>query len=526
MASLLEDGRASRAPGASRAAGASRARRRHRTLGGLAVTVVALAACNSTTRLKLHEGGLAAGGAVSQSGQTSVGGSAPQAEAGNGSTGGNGPTSSVDGGGAGAVGTSGGPALSGATGGTGALPGPGTAPSTPGAARDAAPLHIGIHLSNQASAAAAFGVNIGQVNPPEATALVNWINAHGGMAGRSVVADIFVTDPYSGTFDSQAETACVHFAEDNHDFAVTSVALGYTTELPSCLAAHGTPLVTESDHIVSNSFADPILPYLYEPTYPTGDRLGYFVDVLAANHFFAPGAKIGLLYYDDPIPTFVARNVIVPALGRHGLTVKSAVALTGPKGASDASAGSAEANNAALQMRSAGVDTILFVPSDGGIPLLFLPQAASQGYRPTYGITSADAPDFLARNLPATTVGTVHGVGWVPNLDVPATRDPRPITGAYKTCHDVDLTVSSSYNRPVELLCDALLFLKTALDRAGTATVASLGHAVETMGPVDNPVGSFGIRMGPGRHDGTHLVSYLVYDSGRFRYVGPLVDVG
>ena len=390
------------------------------------------------------------------------------------------------------------------------------------------PFTLGIYKSQTGNAASAFGVKIPDVTPEELQALVAWINAHGGMGGRQVKPELFVNDPTIGSFDSQAQEACAHFSEDKKVDAVISGALGATDVLPACLAQHKTPLVWSNPHMVTNAFSDPILEYLYRPAGPNGDRLAFAVDVLANAGFFKPGAKIALAHYDNGAANFVARKIYEPALRRHGLTVTFDFAMSDAKSAGQAADSSAEASAAVLQMKRLGVDHVLFVPSDGGIPLLFLVAAESQNYRPRYGMTTFDNPFFLSTNIPAAQLKDAQVVGWSVATDTDQTHDPRPKDSPSRQCHAIEASAGQPSNFGIESWCNMLFFLKAALDAQPEGSPAAIRRAVEAFGTGYPSRSGFGTRFAPGRHDGLREVRRMVFDggSGRFTYTGPLIDVG
>ena len=68
-------------------------------------------------------------------------------------------------------------------------------------------VKIGLHISaNLQAAYAAFGAkNAGGDITPQLMAVVDWINAHGGMHGRKVEPIFHASDPLNGSFDAEAQ---------------------------------------------------------------------------------------------------------------------------------------------------------------------------------------------------------------------------------------------------------------------------------------------------------------------------------
>ena len=100
-----------------------------------------------------------------------------------------------------------------------------------------------------------------------------------------------------------------------------------------------------------------------------------------------------------------------PALAAHGLKVLEEAAVREPESAARAGDTAAEASSVALRFRQRGITHVLFVPSGGAIPLLFLAAAESQGFRPKYGFSSLDAPYFVRDSVPREQLNGAVGVG-------------------------------------------------------------------------------------------------------------------
>src|SRR5205085_11097716 len=83
------------------------------------------------------------------------------------------------------------------------------------------PIIIGIHDDNTAAAAQAYGVNgLPGTQMPYVQEIVDWINKNGGMGGRRLEVVAHVTENLNGSFDQQAQEACVDFTEDHKVLAV------------------------------------------------------------------------------------------------------------------------------------------------------------------------------------------------------------------------------------------------------------------------------------------------------------------
>ena len=385
-------------------------------------------------------------------------------------------------------------------------------------------VKIGIHISTDLSAAyTAFGAK----NPPGdvtpgVQAIVEWINAHGGMHGRKVEAIFHSSDPLRGSFDSEAEAACADLVDDKHVFAAISGAVLPTVVTPDCFAKKHVPLVWNYHFFVDGPMWSRWMPYLYMPFSASADRMGFYVDQLAANHYFAADARVALVRYDVPEQARFASQVLRPRLAAHKVNVVDEIAVSRPPSASGAADTASQLSSAILKMRTDGVTHVVFVPTGGAVPFVFMSEAEGQGFRPRYAMNSLDIPVFVAEQAPASQLHGSLVIGWSPPSDVEYAQEPTPKNEWRQRCHDLANIASMAR------YCDGLFFLKAALDRATTFSAAGLQEAVEGMGASFAPVFSIADRFGRNRHDGASAVRLVSYDDGCscFQYTGPLVDIG
>jgi ABC-type branched-subunit amino acid transport system substrate-binding protein len=397
-----------------------------------------------------------------------------------------------------------------AAGGSAAVAGPGAA-SAPSSKQlpVGGKLTIGVHLSANAAAASAFGVALPEHSPAKVDAIVKWINANGGIGGRRVETVYHTTDPLRGSFDSQAQEACTSLTQDHHvDYAI-SIAQLYRDSLPACFAKNKTPFVWDVFYLTQRTVVP--VDYLYRPAQPHSDRLGFVVDGLVKAGFFR-NAKIGLLRYDSPKEKTVADRVFKPALAAHGLKVTEEAAVREPDSASQASDTAAASSSVALRFRQRGITHVLFVPSGGAIPLLFLAAAESQGFRPKYGFSSLDAPYFVRDSVPRAQLEGAMGVGWSPPVDLgPTNRDAQRFSPGSRLCVAISAKAGFAPDEAPMGYCDMLFFLKAALDRASTPTVAALRAGAPSASGYQSSL-TFGTRFAPGRNDGTAKARIFLYD--------------
>lgn len=383
-----------------------------------------------------------------------------------------------------------------------------------GAAAPAAEaIQIGVHDDNPGAAFGQFGVR-GSASSDQGEfidAIVEWINANGGMGGRQVELVRHVTESLNGSFDEQAQRACSFFTEDNDVAAVVGGARVPTLNLVDCLAKHDTPLVWSYHFMADQATFDAYADYLSMPAMVSADRLGVWMDALADDGFF-DGGKIGIVRYEERIAEFLSSSVLRPALARRGFEVAEEVAFRPATGASSAADLSAQANNAVLRFRSAGVDRLILEPTSAVLPLLFFASAESQSYRPRYTMTSYDLPSFQDANAPAGQLSGSVAFGWLPAGDVDWEQQPRPLPPPAQRCVDITAGADPPGNSSVRRFCDGLFFLKFLLDNGAEPTAAGIRTAVDALGSSYPSAWTYATDLGPGRHDGATTGRLVRYD--------------
>lgn len=133
---------------------------------------------------------------------------------------------------------------------------------------------------------AAKGQTVGDQRA-QAQAVVDYLNARGGMAGRQIKPVYQEWDSSNGTFASQAQSTCVGLTQDHHVFAVANHTYGMAT-LVDCLARANTPLVAGGD---TGGWADQAMldqndQFLYMPASLNFTRWAVLVDGLVDAGFF------------------------------------------------------------------------------------------------------------------------------------------------------------------------------------------------------------------------------------------------
>jgi len=286
--------------------------------------------------------------------------------------------------------------------------------------------------ANAAALAAAFGFK----GPDEGNsheqihAAVDWVNKHGGIAGRRIVPIIRDFDNTSEKQNWQQEEAmCAGFTEDDHVFAVVGTSVSET-----CYVKHHTLAMNSYYYQPDRATLVSYAPYIWLANLPDlSAMVAAEIDGLARQGFFPRGGRVGIIVRDTPAYRHLYDHEVVPRLARIGVKPTATVFVTPFDTLSDASAVAQQENAAVLRFKSDHIDHVFFVFQGGGAWLFFAQAADAQRYTPRYGLSSEDEPVATGENLPASQRHGAMGVGFVPGLDVNR-GDPFPYTAAEKRC--------------------------------------------------------------------------------------------
>ena len=493
----------------------------NRGVAGL-LAVLLLTGCGSTVQARSTVAG--PGGGLDQGLGAATGtgaGSTPVTGTGEGGAPSAGGTTGVGTGGGTSGGTSG--SVTGATSGTGSS-------GTTGAAPAASPIKVGIVLTGTSNADS-FGVSLGNTVTEQSVdqAVVDGLNAHGGLGGRKIVPVYAKTDTGSSNWETDFSAACATFTQDNKVEAVLGYVFNYFASFESCLARKGIPHLNTGFNIPDNKelSAFPLHEALDVPT--IGRRSLAKLEGGVADGILTPASKIGVLRDTCPGTGRSYDEVFLPAVKRLGLTVKKDIQITCGNGNSDSGAAVQAVQSAVLQFASAGVDQVIFhAASEGPALLLFSLSAESQTYRPGYLVTSLANLEALRGYFPAEQKPHIHGYGWLPTQDVPPSAYPKQ-NAAQTRCLALvrakGVTPAAgpdfyyAYN-----ICEAFFVYERALVAAGTSSGVAVMAAVKQLGTsVTSATNEGGSSYNPSYPDAPRAARHLVYTPGCscFAYTGP-----
>jgi hypothetical protein len=487
-------------------------------VGGLGA-VALLGACGTTVPLATQRA-LRDNGGLNGAGSLTPATSGSQAVANTAA----GPGGSAAGSGASLTGGAGGQVSSGVTRG-GGVSGPalggsvaGVNPGSDGPGVTATTINVGeLYDPNNGTEDAALG--FGGLNPgntqAETNAVVAYINAHGGVAGRKLNV-IWYAISTTSNFQQQQQGACTFWTSDNKVFTFQTG----TPILDQCAAnAHAIgptagDLAQEDTPILNQYPADINIDGM------SLDRsMRYTVEGLQRQGYFSPGAKVGIATWDQSDFRWSITHAALPALAAAGIQNPPVAYVTVPQTESDISASSADISNAILKFRQVGVDHVLLfdgtagVNSGGTMAILWMNAANGQAWYPTYGLNSTSGLTTGAADEPARELQNSLAIGWNPSLDLSSGDfSAQPMTANGKLCLQIMSSAgqapSSQNAEGVALsICDHFFFLKFALDKvSGPLNQATALAAINSVGTSYPIISNFENNFTPNQHDGPYFV--------------------
>ncbi|HET9061255.1 MAG TPA: hypothetical protein VFN61_15150, partial [Acidimicrobiales bacterium] len=338
---------------------------------GCALALVMLAACGTTVPVRAEGGPGAVGASPGDRPSTTLGGVASSGTvAGGYAVGPAAPSASAGGGNAAATTGTGSSYAAGSS-----SPGAGAASSAPRpattgseAAVQGGTITIGALTAEGAGAyerqLGFSGVATGD-QAALTTAVVNYINAHGGIAGhrvRLLIYDVKAQDAATNP-SSAYQAACAFFTQDNHVAAVASYLSLVPANFYSCLQQAGV-VVTTPDEEFSAAFLSEFANTVVEPNAPSYTRLmADSVDALWSAGWLTGQSKVGVVAFDTPDGHSSVDAGLVPALQRHGLRLADSFYTSTDTSAYGQYAGPV------LRFKAEGIDRVFF--AIGGEPAIF-----------------------------------------------------------------------------------------------------------------------------------------------------------
>lgn len=413
---------------------------------------------------------------------------------------------------------------------TGGLPGVVDAPgsSNSPARGNLPPIEIGTYYLNGGGAALAaegFDNLVIPDNKPVFAAFVNYVNAHGGLGGRKI-EPVYYEYEEGANPQTQDQAACQTFTQDNHVYLVFGGISSGAGDLMPCLAQHGIPLIGSGIGGDASYFAT-YHRFDYEP-----DQMNYttaltlLVQDLQQRGFLNGVHSVGLIQYPGSTYDAAVNDGLIPALSAVGLKLNERYTTSS---STDNSSIATSAENAVLKFKTENIGLVLFMTPGGAAETYFMTEADTEGYKPKYGIWSADSPYVLADTAPKDQLAGSIGIGYEPGLDVASDADPTAETAAGKAClafgTSLGLSESGLANPLVRAACDdwyPLLRVVSADPQVLTST-ATLEQGFNALGSSYASASTFAMDFTPGRHDEAHGYRQLAFEASCscFEYLGP-----
>lgn len=400
-------------------------------------------------------------------------------------------------------------------------------------------IYVGISYETNGDAAnAAFGATgISQGDPQaDAKAVVDDINAHGGIAGRQVVVVWHAIDATSNdTYSDMDQQTCYAFTQDNHVFA--AMDKGLTDDFPACMQHAGAMNFNSGTILYPDQALLQQFSYYFDAGTLTTDRvfqqlprslatLGYYNgwDANLGQASSAAATKIGVLTYEHP-EWDRPLNRLLSGLASQGHPVDpgDVIKVQWPNSTSDEGNVVSAVGNAELKFRQDGVNHVILLDANGLLLLFFSRAAQGQHYYPRYGVESGSGMQTLASSsdVDPQQLNGAMGFSWSPDIDLTPSAAAKYEPARMKACLQmIDKRTGQSLESQPNAAgiaisyCDTLYLLKWGVEHAGASiTRDTVRAALERAGLAYPSVGFLQEFYGPGRHDGVQVGWNMVWDS-------------
>lgn len=434
----------------------------------LVAGLVSLAtACGSTVQLSSSVPGEAGEGALGAPGSAmegpAPGASSPGGTSTQGTTGGvAAPSAGAD------ASTSAGAGSTGTTGSTPGQTAPGDAVALPGVTKST--ITVGVVAADPSTSETFENAGYKEASlgnePANWRAMAKEINDHGGIAGRRLELVFYLVN-LTESPATQGQAACTSFTEDNQVAAVLSGY--YYAPAHRCLSQKGVPSLLGTNYGVDGELARE-MPAVVAWATPLLDRIaGVLPGAFQRLGKLRSGTTAGIIVTDSA-PYLRSEARLRSALTSQGVTLVTEKIRDSDSG--DYSGAVNDASRAVLRFRSEGVTEVMFLSHNAFEPTVFMQAASSQGYEPTYLLSSQQYPGTLAGLVPASQLDGAVGVGWAPALDLSSGYDTSPRAQACLAAFKKQgITFGSAVETAAGLLaCDGVELLDRAAERPGGLT--------------------------------------------------------
>jgi hypothetical protein len=368
-------------------------------------------------------------------------------------------------------------------------------------------IRVGVpYIDVRASVLRSLGVDINYGSFPDAfNALVDNVNAHGGINGRKIVPYLVAVNPV-GT--APAATACTQLTEDDAVFAVIA-PLEATCYLEHNVAVVGSIYPSGTSSSVAQDFSPTPPPAAYDPLELRAiDQQGVFKHKKVAIFGGGPGDESELA-------------VVKSELAKLHVPVVTTAVDTAPQG--DQAAGNAQIVPIAQRFQSEGVTEVVAVGTGGAVWPGGL-SAIQSAYNPPWVATVE--PDFNGAVGSGDSAAYLRKVVTTSPLPPPAQvwnnagtqRCVHIIKKAYPSdgirAFNASLPESEQTWTSVEIACSAMALFEDIAKASGkNLSVSSFVHAGYGLRNVVLPGGNAAVSFAPNRPFGLGTVYMAHYDA-------------
>jgi hypothetical protein len=341
------------------------------------------------------------------------------------------------------------------------------------------------------------------------------INKAGGLSGHPIKPYFYDINPNTSQ-STYEQGACDEFTQDHPVQVVFD--FGMTDNFLRCALSGGVAGIVNAN---VTGYTDSDLASLSGAVFPNSislDRLAKIeVPRLVAAHWFQPGAKVGILYYETA-PYVAGEKVLEAELRARHIDVQDKIALHYVASTGDLTALLTQMEGADLRFRSEGITNLMFVENNGFLSAGFGLEAGPQGYYPKYALSSDEPLGDLASNISARELAGAEFVGWIPAQDVADTSSIRPGGNAclsYMHTHGQPITTANEKAGTIQI-CDEFDYLDAvvaAIPAGQALTRSTFVAATHSVGSSYHSDQTFGVDTA-NRSDGVDAIRMGAYSSG------------
>ncbi|MGI9608494.1 MAG: hypothetical protein ACR2P0_20355 [Acidimicrobiales bacterium] len=381
----------------------------------------------------------------------------------------------------------------------------------PGVSDDS--ITISFIITDTSAVAAAFGWEPPTEGDREAqvAALVDNINAQGGIAGRTVDAKVHVFNAITDGPVAE-EALCNAITQDDNAFAVVMTGQFQENARP-CYANAKTLMLDATLFPVDNQGYDELAPYLWSPFLPTYDDMTAGMAAALIDGGWFDGGTLGVIAIENQLSQRAYDEQFLPILTDAGIEVVSYNTIDPTDGTSFDN----DQLQAIVNFKEAGVDRVVAI---GGSRLVswFINTSITQNFAPQYALSSYDSPDFSTFNYAEQMAGSA-GITVLPGFDIDDSQWAFPWNDAEAACVDVFDSAGLAIDdratvRTGLIFCDALNLLAAAGESATEVSAAGIGEAVWGLGDTFESASTYGVQFEEGQYAGGDKYLNFAFDEG------------